>query len=86
MSFMRQQQQMQMQITPALAAMEQQMDTMSDMFNRIGRLCHEKCIVGPYYEPTLTKGESVCTDRCVAKFFDVSYKVSAKLAGKQQPQ
>jgi mitochondrial import inner membrane translocase subunit TIM10 len=29
----------------------------------------------------LNKGESVCLDRCVAKFFEVNIKVSEKMQG-----
>jgi hypothetical protein len=53
---------------------------------RLTNMCHEKCIRTEYREEHLTKGESVCVDRCVAKFFDVSLKVGKKLDsyGKQQ--
>ena len=37
-----------------------------------------------YREPELNKGESVCLDRCVAKFFDVTMKVSDKFQRDQQ--
>jgi len=49
------------------AAMEVEM--VSDLFNRMVRTCHEKCVGQRYHEPTLNKGESVCVDRCVAKYF-----------------
>ncbi len=32
-------------------------------------------------EGDLNKGESVCIDRCVAKFFEVNKKVGEKLQG-----
>ena len=32
-----------------------------------------------YREAELNKGESVCLDRCVAKFFEVNIKVSEKM-------
>ncbi|ORZ41432.1 Tim10/DDP family zinc finger protein, partial [Catenaria anguillulae PL171] len=75
--------QQQPMISPAVAMAEQEIEAMSDLFNRLGRICHEKCIVGEYHEPTLTKGESVCTDRCVSKFFDVSYKVGKLLEARR---
>jgi import inner membrane translocase subunit TIM10 len=34
-----------------------------------------------YREGDLNKGESVCLDRCVSKFFDVNIKVSEKMQG-----
>ncbi|ELU43329.1 tim10/DDP family zinc finger domain-containing protein [Rhizoctonia solani AG-1 IA] len=43
------------------------------------RSCHSKCISTRYTEPDLNKGESVCIDRCVAKFFEVNRKVGEKL-------
>ena len=32
-----------------------------------------------YREGDLNKGESVCLDRCVSKFFEVNMKVSEKM-------
>ena len=43
------------------------------------RSCHNKCVSPRYAEPDLNKGESVCIDRCVAKFFEVNKKVCSKL-------
>ena len=43
------------------------------------RSCHAKCISTRYAEGDLNKGESVCIDRCVAKFFEVNKKVGEKL-------
>jgi import inner membrane translocase subunit TIM10 len=47
----------------------------------------QKCIPAEYREGDLNKGESVCLDRCVAKFFEVNIKVSEKMqneaAGRQ---
>jgi import inner membrane translocase subunit TIM10 len=39
----------------------------------------KKCIPGDYREGELNKGESVCLDRCVAKFFEVNMKVTEKM-------
>lgn len=41
--------------------------------------CHAKCISPRYAEGDLNKGESVCIDRCVAKYFEVNKKVGEKL-------
>ena len=43
--------------------------------------CSKKCIPTDYREGDLNKGESVCLDRCVSKFFDVNIKVSEKMQG-----
>ncbi|KAK5099092.1 protein transporter tim10 [Exophiala xenobiotica] len=62
------------QLTSAqkIEAAETELELVSDMFNREG---------------DLNKAESVCIDRCVAKFFEVNMKVSEKMqseaAGKQ---
>ena len=43
--------------------------------------CTKKCIPTDYRESDLNKGESVCLDRCVSKFFEVNIKVSEKMQG-----
>ena len=43
------------------------------------RSCHAKCISTRYAEGDLNKGESVCIDRCVAKFFEVNKRVGEKM-------
>jgi mitochondrial import inner membrane translocase subunit TIM10 len=43
------------------------------------RTCHTKCVNTRYTEGELTKGESVCIDRCVAKFFEANKKVGERL-------
>lgn len=49
------------------------------MLLRHSRSCHNKCVSPRYAEGDLNKGESVCIDRCVAKFFEVNKKVGEKL-------
>lgn len=46
--------------------------------------CSSKCIDPTYREADLNKGESVCLDRCVSKFFEVNVKVSEKMQGEAQ--
>jgi import inner membrane translocase subunit TIM10 len=58
-----------------LAAAEQEIEMYTDMFTRLSNSCTKKCIPPDYKEGELNKGESVCLDRCVAKFFDVNIKV-----------
>lgn len=54
------------------------------MIPRLNESCTKKCVPTDYREPDLNKGESVCLDRCVAKFFDVTMKVSDKFQKEQQ--
>ncbi|KAJ3366864.1 protein transporter tim10 [Allomyces arbusculus] len=70
----------QSQMAANLAMAEREMEMMGDMFHRLSQLCHAKCISPRYLEEHLSKGESVCTDRCVAKFFDVSAMVGKMLS------
>lgn len=46
--------------------------------------CSAKCIDTSYREADLNKGESICLDRCVSKFFEVNVKVSEKMQGEAQ--
>jgi mitochondrial import inner membrane translocase subunit TIM10 len=78
-----------------IAAAETEIEMVSDMFNRLGfqlsvehnilnhyrltQSCTKKCIPAEYREGELNKGESVCLDRCVSKFFEVNMKVSEKM-------
>jgi import inner membrane translocase subunit TIM10 len=65
-----------------LAAAEQEIEMYTDMFTRLSNSCTKKCIPPDYKEGELNKGESVCLDRCVAKFFDVNIKVRSGGAGR----
>lgn len=47
----------------------------------LNQSCTKKCIPPDYREAELNKGESVCLDRCVSKFFEVNIKVSEKMQG-----
>ncbi|KAA8574767.1 hypothetical protein MFRU_049g00550 [Monilinia fructicola] len=62
-----------------IAAAEQEMDLITDMFNKLSQSCIKKCIPKEYREGELNKGEGVCIDRCAAKFFDVQMKISELL-------
>ncbi|KAF7663146.1 hypothetical protein LDENG_00216920 [Lucifuga dentata] len=52
-------------------AAELEVEMMADMYNRMTNACHRKCVPPHYKEAELTKGESVCLDRCVAKYLDL---------------
>lgn len=43
---------------------------------RLQKTCQAKCVPTDYREGELNKGESVCLDRCTAKFLDTSMKIS----------
>lgn len=62
-----------------IAAAEQEMDLITDMFNKLSQSCIKKCIPKDYREGELNKGEGVCIDRCASKFFDVQMKISELL-------
>ena len=46
---------------------------------RLSSACHKKCIPPKYREAELQKGESVCIDRCVAKYLEVHERIGKKL-------
>lgn len=46
--------------------------------------CQQKCIPSNYREGELTKGESVCLDRCVAKYLDVHERLGKRLTNMSQ--
>uniref|UniRef100_A0A8B9IK38 Mitochondrial import inner membrane translocase subunit n=1 Tax=Anser cygnoides TaxID=8845 RepID=A0A8B9IK38_ANSCY len=46
---------------------------------RMTQACHRKCVPPHYKDPELSKGESVCLDRCVAKYLDVHERMGKKL-------
>ncbi|XP_033627414.1 mitochondrial import inner membrane translocase subunit Tim10-like [Asterias rubens] len=75
MAGLNQQQQMQL-----LAELEIEM--MADMYNRMTSACQKKCIAASYGEGDLSKGESVCLDRCVAKYLEVHDNLGKKLTEK----
>jgi len=56
-----------------------EIEMMTDMYARLTTACHRKCIAPKYREAELQKGESVCIDRCVAKYLDVHERIGKKL-------
>lgn len=58
---------------------ELEIEMMSDMYNRMTAACHRKCIAPKYTEAELGKGESICLDRCIAKYLDVHERIGKKL-------
>lgn len=60
-------------------AVDLEIEMMADMYNRMTNACHRKCIPPRYRDPDLSKGESVCLDRCVAKYMDIHDKIGKRL-------
>lgn len=58
---------------------DMEIEMMSDLYNRMTQACHRKCIPPKYNEADLGKGESVCLDRCVAKYLDIHERIGKKL-------
>lgn len=52
-----------------------------DKIRRLAQSCTRKCIPKDYREADLNKGESVCIDRCVAKYMEVNIKIGEKMQG-----
>ena len=58
---------------------ELEIETMADVYNRMTSACHKKCIPPKYRDAELAKGETVCLDRCVAKYLEIHERVGRKL-------
>lgn len=56
-----------------------EIEMMADMYNRMTAACQRKCIPPKYKEAELGKGESVCLDRCVAKYLEIHEQIGRKL-------
>ena len=56
-----------------------EMEMMQDMYSRMTNSCHRKCINLRYSEAELSKGESICLDRCVAKYLDIHDRIGKNL-------
>ncbi|CAM1504474.1 Fc.00g020650.m01.CDS01 [Cosmosporella sp. VM-42] len=54
--------------------------------DRLQKACQKKCVPTDYRESELNKGESVCLDRCTAKFLDTSMKISEIMQQQGQAQ
>ncbi|KAI9892135.1 MAG: protein transporter tim10 [Vezdaea aestivalis] len=67
-----------------IAMAEFEVDTIQAMYHMLMNSCKKKCIPNDYQQPDLNKGESVCLDRCVSKFFEVTRAVSDKMQQQQQ--
>lgn len=48
--------------------------------------CQKKCIAPSYRDGELTKGEAICIDRCVAKYFEIHDRIGKKLTAMNTQQ
>ena len=46
--------------------------------------CQKKCVPPKYNDSDLSKGESVCLDRCVAKYLEMHDNIGKKLTTMSQ--
>ena len=67
-----------------LEAASVEMDMVSDLFNRMVKSCHAKCVDRKYLDEALTKGENVCADRCGGLYFSFlpRYKRLMRMLGR----
>lgn len=72
-------QQQQPIISPQVVQLEQQIEMMDMVFMRSMKQCSRKCIPSSYHDGELNKGEAVCAQRCLSKYFEVLELVSGKL-------
>ena len=52
--------------------------------HRMTNACQKKCINTNYSGSELEKGESVCLDRCVAKYLDIHDRIGKQLTQQSQ--
>ncbi|XP_029122594.1 mitochondrial import inner membrane translocase subunit TIM10 isoform X6 [Elaeis guineensis] len=64
---------------------EQEMEYRVDLFNRLTKLCFDKCIDKRYKETELNMGENSCIDRCVSKYWQVTNLTGQLLASNRPP-
>lgn len=57
-----------------------ELEMMQDLYARMVESCHRKCIAPKYSDGELAKGESVCLDRCVAKFMETYQTISQSIS------
>jgi mitochondrial import inner membrane translocase subunit TIM10 len=67
-----------MQNNEQVATMIFQIQIQQDVFKRLRDTCFQKC-VGGFRESDLTGGETVCVERCVAKFMHAYEIIGARV-------
>ncbi|AOW03222.1 Tim10/DDP family zinc finger-domain-containing protein [Yarrowia lipolytica] len=64
------------EVDPARMQMaELEMESLTALFDSLMNTCRSKCIPAEYGEGEINKGESVCIDRCVNKYFTANLKI-----------
>ncbi|KAI8335546.1 Tim10/DDP family zinc finger protein [Chlamydoabsidia padenii] len=58
---------------------EQELEMVTDLFNRISDSCYTKCVNRQYEQNELSATESSCIDTCVGKFLEINTKVGEKM-------
>ncbi|KAI9730705.1 MAG: protein transporter tim10 [Cirrosporium novae-zelandiae] len=66
-----------------IAAAEAEIEMAHATYQAMSDACTKKCIPPEHREGELNKGESVCLDRCVSKFFEVYQKMGQKMQQQQ---
>lgn len=69
----------QMDLSKMQLVQDLEIEMMADMYNRMTAACQKKCIPPKYKDAELGKGESVCLDRCVAKYLEIHEQIGKKL-------
>ncbi len=69
----------QMDLSKMQLVQDLEIEMMADMYNRMTAACQQKCIPPKYKDAELGKGESVCLDRCVAKYLEIHEQIGKKL-------
>ncbi len=54
---------------------ELEMESLTALFDSLMNTCRSKCIPAEYGEGEINKGESVCIDRCVNKYFTANLQI-----------
>lgn len=65
----------------AMAIAQQEMEYRVELFNRMVSTCFDKCIEKKHKDGDMNVGENSCTDRCTAKYWQVTGMVGQMLGG-----
>eukprot|EP00741_Cyanophora_paradoxa_P005885 tig00000113_g5703.t1 len=64
-----------------MQAAQQEMEAVSDMYNKMVETCFKKCVGAKHSESDLNSAEETCLDRCVEKYVEAHNKVGQVMAG-----
>eukprot|EP00924_Labyrinthula_sp_SR-Ha-C_P010587 snap_masked-scaffold_61-processed-gene-0.35-mRNA-1 protein AED:0.03 eAED:0.03 QI:0/-1/0/1/-1/1/1/0/96 len=72
---------------PQLKAAKLEMQAVTDMYNKMTTLCHERCFAtSSDTDAEINVGELTCTDRCVGKYLEAQQKVGEIMKRIQEQQ